>query len=275
MKILEHTHQFETEPKSKPFGYTLLSDVISSKVFHTDNMEALKKMKVDQFDLACVDPVYGIDGNSHRKNESRSKLTKSKKYPSALWDQVKTGDDFFTELFRVSKMQIVFGGNYFPSCCGTEFKTPRRNEYDQFLKDHPTNWIIWDKVNSTTSYNDCELIWISDPVPSEIFYFMWSGMMQGKSYKNGKVMNPHKHLNQHRIHPTEKPYEIYKFLHSKFSMPGSFVLDTHVGSGSQRIVCYQMGINYEGYEINDKYFSDQEQRFKEYLSQVKIFPHIR
>lgn len=246
-----------------------------SVVLNEDCMNALSVFAArnrfkGEWDIAVVDPVYGIDGNSHRKNEGRGKVTKSKNYPPQLWDQPITGDDYFKALFRVSKKQIIFGGNYFPAVCGTPFKTPRRREYQEFIEQHPTNWIIWDKVNGSMSFNDCELIWVSEPIPTEVFFYMWSGMMQGLSFKRGSEMNPIKDSQQKRIHPTEKPIEVYKYLHTRFSKPGDNVLDTHVGSGSQRIVCDMMGLHYTGFELVKKYFDDQEERYKWYKSQPTL-----
>jgi site-specific DNA-methyltransferase (adenine-specific) len=236
-----------------------------------DCMEIMPYYPDNYYHIGSVDPVYGINGNSHRQNEGRGKQTKSRKYHNALWYQQKTDDLYFAELKRVTIDQIIFGANYFPSICGTEFKPPRRNEYEQFILEHPTNWIIWDKVNSNISYNDCELIWVSFPVPTEILYFMWSGMMQGKSFRDGLTMNPYKSRNQKRIHPTEKPFEIYKYLHTRFSMPGYRILDTHMGSGSQRIVCWDLKLEYTGIEIEPKYFYDQQSRFYIHISQKTIF----
>jgi site-specific DNA-methyltransferase (adenine-specific) len=242
-----------------------------SLTFNEDYKIITKSFPDQFFDIGSVDPVYGIDGNSHRNNKSRSRATNSKEYHNALWDQQKTGDEYFTELKRVTEHQIIFGANYFPAICSTEFKTPRRHEYEQFIKDHPTNWIIWDKVNSTTGFNDCELVWVSFPVPTEVFYFMWSGMMQGKSFREGTVMNPFKEKNQKRIHPTEKPFEVYKYLLSRFAKPGYKILDTHLGSGSQRIVCYDLNLNFVGTEIDSKYYEDQENRYNWHISQLKLF----
>jgi site-specific DNA-methyltransferase (adenine-specific) len=223
------------------------------------------------YDIGSVDPIYGIDGNSHRQNKGRGKLTKSKDYHAALWDQPKTPDEYFVELMRVTQHQIIFGANYFSFISGQEFNPPRREDYDQFIADHPSNWVIWDKVNGSTSFNDCELIWVSYPVPTEIFYYMWSGMMQGKSYKDGRTMNPYKEKNQKRIHPTEKPFEVYKYLLTRFATYGCTILDTHMGSGSQRIVCYDMNLNYTGIEIDRKYYVDEEKRYRHYIAQLQMF----
>jgi DNA modification methylase len=242
-----------------------------SKVYNMDCMEYMPAFPTKFFTIGCVDPVYGIDGNSHRNNKSRGKVTKSKSYHNALWYQEKTNDEYFIELRRVTRNQIIFGANYFSIVSGSTFKTPRRDEYDQFIKEHPTNWIIWDKVNNTTSFNDCELIWVSFPIPTEIFYYMWSGMMQGKSFKDGLTMNPDKNKNQKRIHPTEKPFEIYKYLLSRFAAKGDHILDTHMGSGSQRIVCFDMDINFSGVEIDKIYYDSQNLRFKNHVRQLDLF----
>jgi site-specific DNA-methyltransferase (adenine-specific) len=248
-------------------------DQCFNEAFKTDRMTFMSKLADRSYTIGSVDPVYSIDGNSHRNNESRGKATKSKRYHNALWYQEKTGGKYFAELKRVTENQIIFGANYFPSICGAEFKTPRRDKYEQFIEEHPTNWIIWDKVNSTSSFNDCELIWVSFPVPTEIFYFMWSGMMQGKSCIDGLTMNGNKHKNQKRIHPTEKPFHVYAYLLKRFAKEDDTILDTHMGSGSQRIVCWDLNISYTGLEIDKQYFDDEECRFNNHARQGRLFQH--
>lgn len=266
--IERSTHTLPLQPQSRMSG---CYNQCFNEAFNIDCMEFMSKLADKSYKVGSADPVYGIDGNSHRNNESRGKATKSKKYHNALWCQPKTNNDYFIEFKRVTEHQIIFGANYFSIISGSEFKTPRRNEYEQFIKEYPTNWIIWDKVNSTTSFNDCELIWVSFPVPTEIFYFMWSGMMQGKSHLDGLTMNPYKHKNQKRIHPTEKPFSVYRYLLSKFATADTTILDTHMGSGSQRIVCWDLNLNYTGLEIDKQYFDDEEFRFNNHVSQLRLF----
>ncbi|MBF05006.1 MAG: hypothetical protein CMP76_17150 [Flavobacterium sp.] len=135
-----------------------MDKIVINESFKIDCMRFMCWLDRFSYYVGIVDPVYGINGNSHRKNRSRGKLTQGKNYHNDLWYQSKTSDEYFKELKRVTRHQIIFGANYFPSVTGNEFKTPRREEYDNFLKEHPTNWIIWDKVNGNTSFNDCELI---------------------------------------------------------------------------------------------------------------------
>lgn len=233
------------------------------------NMDCMEFMSVipdKKFTLSIADPVYGIDGNSHRNNKSRGKATLSKNYHAAIWDMVPPNDEFFNELYRVSKNQIIWGGNYFPQL-GEPFKTPRRNEYEAFIELYPTNWIIWDKVNGTTSFNDCELAWTSVPVKTDVFKFMWSGMMQGSSFLNGTRMNPHKRFNEVRIHPTQKPVELYKYLLKKFTTAGDVVFDPYAGSFSIGIACDLMNIDLESTEIEPTYYQNALKRFNLHKSQ--------
>lgn len=246
---------------------------MKSQTFLVDNMEGMSWYPDHFFSLGISDPPYGIDGNSHRKNSGRGKLAVSRNYHNALWDQGIPTDAFFAELKRVSVNQIIFGANYFPQISGTPFKTPRRKEWPQFIEDNPTNWIIWDKCNGTNSFNDCELIYTTFNRPTSIFKFMWNGMMQGKSIFEGHLMQPIKELNQNRIHPTEKPTRLYKFLFMEFVQSGSKVLDTHLGSGSSRIAAHEMNLPFVGMETDLTYFTDQENRFKTIQRQLS-FPFL-
>lgn len=243
---------------------------MSSVVYNIDNIEGIKAFPDKHFELSIVDPVYGIDGNSHRKNKSRGRLAKSKDYHPALWDQKITGPEYFEELKRVSKNYIVFGGNYFDSI--TEpFPTPRRHNVQEFLETHPTGWILWDKINGTTGFNDYEMIYTSFDRPTIIFPFMWNGFMQVCSIVDGTRMNPHKDRNEIRIHPTQKPVLLYKWILNDYANPGDKILDTHVGSGSLRIACHDLGFDFTGFEIVKAYFYDEERRFKNHIAQQKLF----
>ncbi len=220
-----------------------------------------------KFNLLVADPPYGIDGNSHRKNKSRGKLTMSKDYHTALWDQPKPDDEYFKLAFQSSINQIFGGGNYFEQLCSTH-KTPRRHELNDWLSSHGTGWIVWDKCNGNTSYNDYELAWTSFPVPTKIFKFMWNGMMQGKSIIEGETMQGFKEKNEFRIHPTQKPVKLYKWLFLNYAAKGDTIVDTHLGSGSSRIAAAEMNFDFTGYEIDPVHFSDQQKRFNAFKSQL-------
>lgn len=241
-------------------------------ITNEDNMELMARYKDNHFDLAIVDPPYGIDGNSHRNNLSRGKLVRSKKYHNALWDQDIPTELYFKELKRVSKKQIIWGANYFKEICGTTFNPPRRDFYKDFINDNPTGWMIWDKVNSTTNFNDCELAFVGHEYKTEIIYFMWSGMMQGLTIgREGSVMNGKKELNEIRIHPTQKPVKIYKWMLKIYADNGYLILDTHRGSASLDIACWDLGFDLVTSEIDKTYFDDGNKRLKEHQSQYRMF----
>lgn len=238
-------------------------------ISHEDNKLLMRRYPDKYFALAIVDPPYGIDGNSHRKNKSRGKLTMSKDYHTALWDQSVPDDEYFKELFRISKNQIIFGGNYFPQL-GNVHKPPRMKDLTEWIKEHPTGWMIWDKVNGKTNFNDVELAWTSFDKPTFIYRFMWNGMMQGSSILNGHIMNGKKELNQKRIHPTEKPIMMYEFILMNYSKQGDINLDTHIGSGSNAIAHEKNQIELIGCEIDGIHFIDCVTRLNNYKSQLEI-----
>lgn len=217
-----------------------------------DNMAAMRE-KPDKFwDLAIVDPPYGI-GESGQTNKSRSKLAKSKDYGNKSWDNESPGPEYFNELFRISKNQIVFGANHFIS------KMPYNSSC----------WIVWDKVNGENDFADCELAWTSFTSAVRMVRFMWHGFMQGSGF-DGK-MNPKKDANEKRIHPTQKPVPLYKWLLKNYAEPGMKILDTHLGSGSSRIAAHDMGFDFWGYELDPEYFAAQEKRFAQHIAQVPMF----
>lgn len=214
------------------------------------------------FDLAIVDPPYGI-GEAGKNHKSRNTIVRQKdgvsmrrcpstNYTQKNWDDKPADESYFNELKRVSKNQIVFGGNYFkelmPVC-----KSPRRNEYDGFIKKNPNGVIIWDKVNGTNDFNDCEIIWTSFDFSSYVIKYMWAGMMQGVSVVSGTVMQGNKQLNKKRIHPTQKPTALYRWLLNEYSNPTFKVLDTNFGSGSLGIAFEEMIVTWlsQGYDAKN------------------------
>lgn len=231
------------------------------------------------YQLGIEDPPYGIkedgrktkgrsvkkDGSFIRKIDRRNgvqMIIKPKDYRLGQWDNEIPADEYFQQLFRITQNQIIWGANYFPSVCGTAFKAPRRREYDQFIKDHPTNWIIWDKVNGDNDFSDCELAWTSFPVKTEIFYFMWAGMLQGLSMKEGQTMQGNKRLNENRIHSAQKPLPLHQYALTKFATAGDIIFDSHMGSQSLRIVAHKMGFDYVGCEINKDIYNSGCRRYE-------------
>ena len=209
---------------------------MKSEAFNIDCMEYMKQYRDKQFDLVIVDPPYGIEEMTGTNPAAgRGKLKhrvfnrEEKKFNQ--WDK-SPSKEYFDELFRVSKNQIIFGGNYFDL-------PPTRG------------FIVWDKCQPFQSFSACEFAWTSFTVPAKIFRF--------DNRTSGK------------IHPTQKPVELYKWILATFAKSGDSILDTHLGSGSSRIAAYDMGFNFTGTEIDTEYFNAQEVRFNEYRQQLSLF----
>jgi site-specific DNA-methyltransferase (adenine-specific) len=208
-----------------------------------DCIEALKEFPDKFFDLAIVDPPYGI-GESGAKNHSRSCLGISKDYKPFYGNDTKTPDkEYFDELFRVSNNQIIWGGNYFVS---------------KIQKDSPC-WIVWNKENGENDFADCELAWTSFTCAVRMFTFRWQGMLQG-DMKN----------KEERIHPTQKPVALYKWLLTKFANKGDKILDTHCGSASSLVACYDLGFDAWGYEIDNYYYTKAKERLDAEMAQLRF-----
>ena len=188
---------------------------------HEDCMELMARYPDKFFDLAIVDPPYGLDAENGTGRYSKAVVPKNKK-----WDK-RPGKDYFNELFRVAKQQIIFGGNYF---------------------DLPTRrgWICWYKSDEMKGrcFSEFELAWTSFNIPARHF-------TQKPFIRKGE-----------RIHPTQKPVALYKWLLSKYAKPGQKILDTHLGSGSCAIACYDMGFPLTACEIDEGYFADAIERLR-------------
>ena len=215
-----------------------------TEAFNMDCMEAMRGMSDNAFDLAIVDPVYGdVTQGGYMQNKGGG-VAKGRNYHLALWGQEKTGKDYFTELRRVTKNQIIWGGNYFTVEIGKDTQC----------------WVVWDKERNCLNYSSFEVAWTSFDRSSKIFRYQWDGMLQ-KDMKN----------KEERIHPTQKPVALYKWLLQTFAQPGEKILDTHLGSGSSRIAAYDLGFDFVGYEIDKVYFEQQEERFRKYTAQQNMF----
>ena len=212
-------------------------------VFNSDCLEAMKQYPDNHFDLACVDPPYGI-GEDGAKNHSREKLAKPTLYTPKKWDSKPPNKIYFDELIRISRNCIIWGANHFIS------KIP----YDSSC------WIVWDKLNGDNDFADCELAWTSFNTAVRITRYRWAGMLQG-NMKN----------KEHRIHPTQKPIALYDWIFKNYAKPGDTILDTHVGSGSSRIAAHKAGLDFIGYEIDAEYWTDQEKRYAQFKAQTNLF----
>lgn len=215
-----------------------------SEVYNMDCMEYMKDIPDKFFDLAVVDPPYfdGPDRLGYYGKSISSIGIKRKGYKVKHWDI--PGIDYFKELFRVSKNQIIWGVNYYPYNC---FSSGR---------------IVWNKVNSKSSFSDCEIAFCSMIDTVRMFTYMWNGMCQGKSVSEGHIQQGNKRKNEKRIHPTQKPVALYEWIFSNFAKKGDKILDTHLGSGSSRIAAWRMGLDFFGTEIDKEYFDQMILRFR-------------
>ena len=211
-----------------------------------DNMELMARYPDNYFELAICDPPYGID--IHKMNYTQSTkggIAKRKDYSSVGdWDSNTPRKEYFTELFRVSKNQIIWGGNY--------FELPLTK-----------SWIIWDKKTEdkySNDFADCEMAWNSFDKPAKIVRYLWSGMLQ-----------PNMKDKQKRIHTTEKPYQLYKWLLDKYAKQGDKILDTHLGSGSIAIACHDYGFELTACELDKEYYDKSIQRIQNHVSQQRLF----
>lgn len=209
-------------------------------LIHGDCMEMEGK-----YDLAIVDCEYGINQGGHT-NGTRSKLAVSKSY-KPFDDSKAPNKEYFTTLSKISDNQIIWGANHFIN------KIPFNSSC----------WIVWDKKNGQNDFADCELAWTNFDTAVRIFRFQWQGMIQGYG---GNKSN-----NEVRIHPTQKPVALYKWLLKNYAKQGDTILDTHGGSMSIAIACYDMGFSLDLYEIDKDYYNDGVKRFEEHITKLQLF----
>lgn len=223
-----------------------------NKFVHADCMDVMHEYPDNYFDLAIVDPPY-FSGPEKRKyyGPKISPIGVQRLYgQTSEWEV--PGTEYFEELFRVSKNQIIWGVNYYQYDFG-----PGR--------------IVWDKVNGQSSFSDCEIAYCSMHDSVRLFRYMWNGMMQGKSIAEGHVQQGNKRLNEKRIHPTQKPINLYRWLIQKYTKEGYKILDTHVGSASSLIAFEEAGLEYVGCEKDKEVYQSALARLEEYKSQIKLF----
>ena len=202
-----------------------------NEAFNIDCMAYMATLPDKAFELAIVDPPYGININH---NIGRRKGDKPSDYKKVKWDDKPPSAEYFNELFRVSKNQIIWGANYFtmpPTKC----------------------FIVWRKpqISEQVSFSMCEYAWASFDATSK----EWMGMS----------------AEDDRIHPTQKPVKLYEWLLTHYAKQGDKILDTHLGSGSSRIACYNLGFDFAGCEIDEDYFKAQEERYQAHIAQQSLF----
>lgn len=209
---------------------------VKSEVFNMDCIEGMKQYPDNYFELAIVDPPYGIGANKMTLGNGKKKIFRG----NNDWDLEIPGEDYWNELFRCSKNQIVWGGNYM-----TEFLKPT------------SSWIFWDKGTGENDFADGELAWSSLGGALRKVSKTWVGA----NAKDGLE----------RIHPTQKPIYLYKWILTKWGKEGDKILDTHLGSGSSRIAAYDLGFEFTGFELDEDYFKASEKRFKQHTDQLTLF----
>ncbi len=215
---------------------------MKSIIENTDCMYGMSKYSDKFFDLAIIDPPYGI-GEGGDKNKTRCCLAVSKTYKD-YGDEKCPDPEYFAELFRVSKNQIIFGANHFIS------KIPY---------DSPA-WLIWDKVNGETDFADCELAWTSFKTAARLFTYRWQGMLQGNMKNKEK-----------RIHPNQKPLPLYRWILKNYAKTGDKILDTHGGSMRSVIACLEYGYPIACFEKDAHYYNQAKKDINNYLSQADMF----
>ena len=217
-------------------------------LYNGDCMDLLKQTPDKYYDLAIVDPPYGIGASSKNfirqgKQTGKSLAVSGTKYTAKDWDNCVPDKIYFDELRRVSKNQIVWGGNYFASSL-----------------PNSSCWLIWDKVTGDNLYADAELAWTSFDKAVRKFTWMWKGMFQQNMANK-----------EDRIHPTQKPVALYKWLLQNYAKEGDTILDTHFGSLSIGIACHDMGFELTAIELDEDYYEAGKKRLIEHQKQLTLF----
>lgn len=189
-----------------------------------DCLEIMQGFPDKHFDLILTDPPYGI-GESNERNATRKCFAKTTDFGHYEWDKNRIGEEYFDEMMRVSKNQIIFGGNYYtdylpPSAC----------------------WIVWDKDNGANDFADCELAWGSFNTAVRIFRFRWQGMLQGNMKRKEK-----------RVHPTQKPVPLFEWIIKKYSEEGDLICDPFLGGGTCLEACHRTDRSCFGIDINPQW----------------------
>ena len=208
------------------------------ELLNTDCMEYMSTQPDNAFDLAIVDPPYGIDAVSNINT-----ITGGTKHKQKDWDASSPEQEYFDELFRISKNQIIWGANYFMS---------------KIAKDTPC-WIFWDKNNGESTFADGEMAWASFKTPVRMIKVHWCG--SAAKYETGG----------NKIHPTQKPVKLYDWLLANYAEKGQRILDTHLGSGSSAIAAHYYGVDFVGCELDEDYYKAAKERFNEATRQQTMF----
>jgi len=241
------------------------------ELIHGNCMDYMATLPDKAFDLGSGDPPYfkGVGKMGYFGKKSSSINVKRGVYNIPEWDNQIPDEKYYSELKRTTRNQIIWGANYYDFICDPH-PTPRRPELKKWIESHPSGWIVWDKLNGNTDFNDFELAFTSFNMPTTIFTFLWNGMLQGKSLKEPTTQQGNKKLNQKRIHPTQKPIQLYKWLFSLSTFSGP-ILETHAGSFSAGIAAHEMGVDLTGIEINKYYYEAGMKRYQNAIKQQRLF----
>ena len=222
------------------------------KITNEDNMELMARYEDNYFDLAVVDPPYGINADKAQNKAAESRIKANgknksgrgwKQYRLTNWDNEIPTNKYFEELFRVSKKQIIWGGNYF-----------------NYLWSFSNSFIIWNKMQRDFSLADGELAWFSETNKAMRTFDFSRGGALADNNKNGG-----------RLHPTQKPVKLYEWLLMNYAKEGFRILDTHLGSGSIAIACHNLGYELTACELDKDYFNAAMKRIEQHKSQQRLF----
>lgn len=209
-----------------------------NQLYNMDCMEGMKQFPDKYFELAIVDPPYGIGMDGQKLSINKNPKHNRKEHARKEWDSEIPTAEYFRELERVSQNQIIWGANYFV----------------EHLIKGTKGWIVWDKGQHGLTMSDCELAYSSFDCPTRV-----------------KILNRVELLKDGTIHPTQKPIALYKWLLMNYAKQGDKILDTHVGSASSLIACYDMGFDYIGFEIDEDYYNMAQKRIEEHKAQLRMF----
>lgn len=202
------------------------------KIHNVDCLKFMKQLPDNYFDLILTDPPYGLD--IHNKNITRGGVTISKDYGLIDWDKTTPSKEIFNEIRRVSRNQIIFGGNYF--------------------SEHLANsscWLVWDKDNGASSFADCELAWTNFKSAVRIYKYRWNGMLQADMRNK-----------EERLHPTQKPVRLFTAILQDYAKSGMKIFDPFIGSGTTAIACESLGLEWCGCELEPSYIEIANNRLK-------------
>ena len=199
------------------------------ELLNCDCMEYMATQPDNAFDLAIVDPPYGIGANKMTLGNGKKKIFRG----NSDWDIAPPSEKYFEELFRVSTHQVIWGANHFIS---------------KFARDSSC-WVFWDKNNGDSLFADGEMAWTSFDTPVRIAKIHWCG--SAAKWETGT----------NKIHPTQKPEKLYKWILDKYAKKGNKILDTHLGSGSSAIAAHYFGVDFVGCELDKDYFEAAKARF--------------